>query len=160
MPYGPQQADPPPLPGEVTAVRVLMALGGLLGVLIGLGVIAVALFVVEMEPGAPASAAEWLEFAAMFSEVTGIPAEYLVAGAGAIVGVPLVTGLISLALAALAGRRSRLWLWSVVGFQVLLALAYAANLLVLNLLAVLPLSLCILKIGLMCSGRARAYYRS
>ncbi|WP_017594978.1 hypothetical protein [Nocardiopsis potens] len=159
--YGPPaQQEPPPIPGSVTAVRVLMFLGGCLGVLTALAVAVLLGAVMGMSPGEVSDLSDAQRVALEFMADEGVDPEVMAVMIGLFIGVPGVTGLASLFLSAVAGRRSRLWPLCIVLFQVLLALGYLVNLLFLNLLALVPLALCILKICLICGPRARAYYAS
>lgn len=156
-----QPQEPPPLPGTVTAVRVLMFLGGVLGVLAGVGVAVLFGAVLGMDPRQVEDLSEAQETVLQALAEEGIDPAVMAVVLGLAIGVPLVTGLISLFLSAVAGRRSRLWLWSIVVFQALLALGWALQLLLLlNLLALVPLVLCILKIALITGADARRYYAS
>ncbi|GAA1090091.1 hypothetical protein [Nocardiopsis composta] len=159
--YGPPAGqDPPPIPGTVTVVRVLMFLGGCLGVLTALAAAVLLGAVMGMSPGEVSDLSDAQRIAVEFMADEGIDPEVMAAMIGLVIGVPGATGLISLFLAAVAGRRSRMWPVCITVFQVLLALGYLLNLLFLNLLALVPLALCILKICLICGSQARAYYAS
>ncbi|WP_017540103.1 MULTISPECIES: hypothetical protein [Nocardiopsis] len=152
--------EPPPLPGTVTAVRVLMFLGGGLGVLAGVGVAVLFGALLGVDPRQVEDLSEAQETVLQVLSEEGIDPAAMAVVLGLAIGVPLVTGLISLFLSAVAGRRSRLWLWSIVAFQALLALGWALQLLLLNLLALVPLVLCIVKIALITGADARRYYAS
>ncbi|MDA2803307.1 hypothetical protein [Nocardiopsis suaedae] len=162
-PYGYAPAapqEPPPLPGTVTAVRVLMFLGGLLGVLFGLGVAVLFGAILGVDPREVEDLSEAQETALQVLAEEGIDPAAMAVVLGLAIGIPLATGIVSMFLSAVAGRRSRLWLWSIVAFQTFLALGWAVNLLALNLFAVVPLVLCIVKIALITGSRARRFYAS
>ncbi|RKS04490.1 hypothetical protein DFP74_0048 [Nocardiopsis sp. Huas11] len=159
MGYGtPDQVLPPPpppplgpgvLPGSAAAVRVLMTIGGILGLLCGAAVGAVAAIgsgtgamaeAVGEGSGNPEAVAELspvLWFAAL---------------------VPLAYGVVSCVLAMSMRRRRPFLYWSVITFQSVAALILLLAIFAGDTAVHIPLVFAVLMIGLMLPGRVRAYY--
>lgn len=142
------------MPWPAVTVRVLMIIGGLGGLLLA----ALIWFVAASLPSGNEFA---LEFMRGVEQEEGID---LSRGEAArifgIVGlIPFAYAALSLLLAGLAGRRSRVVLWSIVAFQTV-----TAGLLILNLLggsefSAVLLFFALVMVVVMLTAGARAYYR-
>lgn len=151
--YGfPAEVPPPPvfhsvpqtMPGPAIAVRVLMFIGGPIGILLGAFLGAVALLgfgVGEMAGEADEGA---------FS--------FLAAFTGVIALIPLIYGIVSTTLAALMGRRRKGLFWGVVVFQTIASLILLLWAILGDYLSLVPLAFAVVMIGLMFTSRVREFY--
>lgn len=150
--FGTSGAARDKMPGPAIAVRVLMFIGGVCGLLLGgmtwLGAV--------LATGSGQAGEEMRR--AM--EQTGMPMSGAEAGAflGLIGVIPFVYGVISILLASLMGRRSPAVLWSVVVFQALAGLLLLVNILSGAFAWIIPLIFAIVMIVLMLLEGTRAYY--
>lgn len=149
-PPGMPVQDPDKMPGTAVTVRVLMFIGGGIGVLIALAVGLLGLLGVGLGQ-ATGSLAQDPE-AAMAGNIIG--------GLALLVAlVPLVYAVISIVLAAKMGKRSSGVFWGIVSFQ-----GVAAALMLLNVIlgepgSFIPLFFAALMLTLMFLPDSRAYYR-
>lgn len=168
QPYGAPGAPVPPphfhggpgasesLPGPGVAVRVLMFIGGPVGILLGLGVGLMVLLGVGM--GTAAGSSPEVDSAEMMGMVGVFGALGVVVAL-----IPLVYGIVSTTLAAKMGKRSKGVYWGVVVFNVI-----ASLLLVLNVIAsiameaapssLIPLAFHVTMTGLMFAPTVRRFY--
>ncbi|WP_150254761.1 proline-rich domain-containing protein [Nocardiopsis deserti] len=154
VPYGGHfPSGPVRMPGAAVAVRVLMFIGGVCGLLFG-GLLWLA---AAMASGDSRFSEEFMQGV---QEGAGFPISSTDAGLlFALVGaIPFVYGVLSTLLAALMGRRSAVVLWSVVVFQALAALTLVFNTVTGAVGSVVPLAFAVLMIVLMLLGGTRAYY--
>ncbi|WP_223839606.1 hypothetical protein [Nocardiopsis deserti] len=152
--YGfPGQVPPPPvyqafqgMPGQAVAVRVLMFIGGPIGILLGafLGAIALLGFGVGEMAGEADEGA--------FS--------FLAAFTGAVALVPLAYGIVSTTLASLMGRRRGGLLWGVVAFHGVASLILLVAVIAGDYFSLVPLAFAAVMIGLMLTPRVREFYLS
>jgi hypothetical protein len=166
QPYGAPGAPPPQfhgspgapdtMPGPATTVRVLMFIGGPVGILLGLIIgVFVALGVGVGAAAGTASEASGAEVAGMVGVLGALGAFFAL--------IPLVYGIVSTTLAARMGKRTKGLYWGVVVFNIVSAL-----LLVLNLVSalamegaptsLLPLAFHATMTGLMFAPKVREFY--
>lgn len=140
------------MPGSAIAVRVLMFIGGVCGLLLG--------GMTWLIAGLAAGGGQAGEEVRRAMEQTGMPMSGAEAGAflGLIGVIPFVYGVISILLASLMGRRSPAVLWSVVVFQALAALLLLVNIFSGALAGIIPLVFAIVMIVLMLLEGTRAHY--
>lgn len=153
-PYQPGPAVPSKMPGSAITVRVLMFIGGVIGVLLGLLLWLLAVvatgddqfsrdFLAGMEEGGlPLNGGE----AGLFLGIMG--------------GIPFLYGALSILLASLMGRRSVAILWSVVVFQILAALFLLFTIVTGGFASILPLLFAIGMVVLMLLPITRAFYEN
>lgn len=146
----PPQSDK--MPGTAITVRVLMFIGGVVGLLFGGLVLLLA-----------AAAGGEGEFAEGFAEGVGEAGVYVDPSEVVILmlivgGIMFVYGLVSTILASVMGKRSGAVLWGIVVFQSLAALSLLINMLTGAFGAVVPLFFAIGMIVLMLVPASRAYY--
>lgn len=151
-PYQPGPAAPSKMPGSAITVRVLMFIGGVIGVLFGL------LFwlLAVVATGDDQISREFL--AGM--EEGGMPLNGGEAGLflGVMGAIPFLYGALSILLASLMGRRSVAILWSVVVFHVLASLALLLAIVTGGFVSIIPLLFAIGMIVLMLLPVTRAFY--
>lgn len=148
--------NPDTMPGAATTVRVLMFIGGPIGILLGLFLGGVVLLGVGVGAAAGSSAE------VSNSELTAALG-ILGAVGGFVALIPLVYGVASTWLAAVMGRRKSGVYWSVVAFNIV-----ALLLLVLNVIAaistesgpgaLIPFAFHATMTGLMFAPKVRAFY--
>lgn len=137
------------MPGAAVAVRVLMFIGGPVGILLGLFLGAIALLgfgVGEMvgESGAGTDGQGGFAFLAAFTGVIAL--------------VPLAYGVVSTMLAALMGRGGRGLFWSVVVFHGVASLILLLGVVLGDYFSLVPLAFAVVMIALMFTPRVRKYY--
>lgn len=140
------------MPGTAITVRVLMFIGGVVGILFGGPLLLIAVLAGgdnEFSQGL----AEGLQDAG--AHVDSAEAAIVMAIVG---GVMFAYGIASTALASFMGRRSAVVLWLVVVFQVLVALLLVLGVVGGGLLSSVPLFFAIGMIVLMVIPATRAYY--
>lgn len=149
----PQQPDR--IPGAAITVRVLMFIGGVVGLVFG-G------FALVMGVAAGGEGAFAEEFAAGVEEGAGMPVDpasivvlMLISG-----GIMFGYGLVSTVLASFMGKRSAAVLWGVVVFQVLVSLFLLVSVIFGGIASVVPLLFAIGMIVLMLIPASRDYYTS
>lgn len=138
------------MPGTAITVRVLMFIGGGLGVLLALGVGLLGLLGVGM--GQATGSLTQDPDAAMAGNIIG--------GLALVVAlIPLTYGVVSIVLAAKMGKRSSVIFWSVIGFQGVAAAITLINVIAGETSGVIPLFFAALMLSLMLLPVTRAYYR-
>ncbi|WP_431873068.1 hypothetical protein [Nocardiopsis eucommiae] len=147
---------PDAMPGQATTVRVLMFIGGPVGILFGLLLGALVLFGVGL--GAAAGSSPEVDSAEMAGMIG-------VFGAlGAVVAlIPLVYGIVSTTLAAKMGKRSKGVYWGVVVFNIVAALVLVLNVVASIVMeespsSLIPLAFHATMTGLMFAPRVRQFY--
>lgn len=159
--YGlPSQVPPPPpplsqtnpdaMPGAAVAVRVLMFIGGPVGILLGvfIGIVALFGFGVGQMMGELSQDAEGESAFGFLSALAGFVAL-----------VPLVYGIVSTTLAALMGRRKPGLFWGVIVFHSVAVLILLIGVVLGDYLSLIPMAFAALMLGLMFTPGVRAFYR-
>ncbi|WP_435111214.1 hypothetical protein [Nocardiopsis synnemataformans] len=153
VPYGGHfPSGPVRMPGAAVAVRVLMFIGG------GLGLLLAGLFGVLVATVSGGGEAGEGVLAGLRDSGLPLSADQAVLGLTLIAAIPFTYGVVSVLLASLLGRRSRGVLWSVVVFQGLAALSLVLNVLTGTFGSVIPLAFAVLMLVLMVREHTRAYY--
>lgn len=154
------QVPPPPvtvfqgdqtLPGTGTTVRVLMFIGGPIGILLG-AVLGILLLFVVGGGAALNSVAEAPD------EEFGAALGFLGALGAVVALIPLGYGIVSTALAAFMGRRKKGVFWGVVAFNLASALFLLVLVISGDSVSLIPLAVHCLMTILMFTPRVRAHY--
>lgn len=170
-PYGPQgghgpyqqgqpgypgllQQESGKMPGTVITVRVLMFIGGVVGLLFG-GLVLLMGAAAGGDNAFAEGFAEGVQETGGYIDPTDVAAGMMVFGV-----VVLVYGIVSTALASFMGRRSAAVLWLIVAFQVLAGLSLLAGAVLGGFLMFIPLLFAIGMIVLMVVPASRAFYTS
>ncbi len=168
-PYGPQgghdpyqqgqpaypgvpQQDSGRMPGTAITVRVLMFIGGAVGLLCG-GLVLLIGAAAGSDNAFGEAFAEGVQESGGYFDASDLAAGMLVFG-----GIVLVYGIVSTALASFMGRRSAAVLWLIVVFQVLAGLSLLLTVALGSFLLVIPLFFAIGMIVLMVVPATRDYY--
>lgn len=146
----PQQSDK--MPGTAITVRVLMFIGGVVGLLFG-GLVLILGAAAGGEGEFADGFAEGVGEAGVYVDPADVVIVMLIAGA-----VMFVYGLVSTILASFMGKRSGAILWGIVVFQALAALSLLVNMFTGAFGSVIPLFFAIGMIVLMLVPASRAYY--
>lgn len=150
-PGGPEQPSGK-MPGTAITVRVLMFIGGAVGILCG-GILLLMAVAVGGDN----------EFGQGFAEGVRETGAYVDPTEGAILmaimgGVMFLYGVVSTALASFMGRRSAVVLWLIVVFQALASLSLVLGVITGGFLGLVPLFFAVGMIVLMVIPDTRAYY--
>ena len=153
-PYEQGPAASSKMPAAAIVVRVLMFIGGVVGVLFGL----LFWFLAVMATGDGEFSREFLQG----MQESGLPLSGGEAGLffGVMGAIPFLYGALSILLASLMGRRSAAILWSVVVFQVLAGLTLLLAIVTGGFASILPLLFAIGMIVLMLLPVTRAFYEN
>ncbi|WP_017599969.1 hypothetical protein [Nocardiopsis lucentensis] len=149
-PAAPTHRDPDALPGAGVAVRVLMFIGGVLGILIGLLIGGISLLGLGLGQ-ASAELSQDQEAAGAFG--------FLLAFAGFVALIPLTYGVVSTTLAAMMGRRRRGLFWGIIAFHTVASLILVVAIIAGDHFSFVPLAFAGLMIGLMFVPGVRGFHR-
>lgn len=140
------------MPGTAITVRVLMFIGGVVGLLFG-GCLLLVAVMAGGDNEFSRGFAEGVQEAGTYVDPTEIAIVMAVMG-----GIMFLYGLVSTALASFMGRRSAVVLWLIVVFQGLAALSLVLGVVTGGPLGIIPLFFAIGMIVLMVIPATRAYY--
>lgn len=140
------------MPGTAITVRVLMFIGGVVGILFG-GLLLLMAVLAGGDNDFSRGFAEGIRETGTYVDPTGVVIVMAIMG-----GVMFLYGIVSTALASFMGRRSAVVLWLIVVFQGLAALTLVLGVVTGGFLGLVPLFFAIGMIVLMVIPATRAYY--